>query len=120
MKLKNLLIALGVTMSLVTVVAPSAHAVNVFDQCKTDNSSEICQSKGDDASRMIKDVINLLLYILGIIAVIMIVIGGIRFTTSSGNAGQQKEARETVIYSAVGLVVALLSFAIVNVVLDAF
>lgn len=68
----------------------------------------------------IKSVINTLLFILGAIAVIMIVIGGIKYTTSNGDASNIKSAKDTILYSVIGLVVALLAFAIVNFVVDQF
>lgn len=68
----------------------------------------------------IKDVVNVLLFILGAIAVIMIIIGGIRYTTSNGDASQTKAAKDTILYAVIGLVVAILAYAIVNFVIDSF
>lgn len=68
-------------------------------------------------SNLLENVINLLLFIIGAIAVIMIIIGGIRYTTSAGDANQAKSARDTVLYSVVGLVIAIMAYAIVNFVL---
>ena len=99
---------------------PSASAVTVFDNCKDNADNAVCKSSGDQAPSMIKTVINILLYVLGIIAVIMIIVGGMRYTTSNGNASQLKEAKDTILYSVVGLVVAILSFTIVNFVLGWF
>ena len=49
----------------------------------------------------------------------MIVMGGISFATSQGDASKTTKARNTILYGVVGLVVALLAFAIVNFVLGA-
>ena len=68
----------------------------------------------------IKTVINTLLFILGAIAVIMIVIGGIKYTLSNGDASSIKSAKDTILYSVIGLVVDLLAYAIVNFVVDQF
>lgn len=68
----------------------------------------------------IKTIVGILLFVLGAIAVIMIIIGGIRYTTSNGDANQTKAAKDTILYAVVGLVVALLAYAIVNFVLDTF
>jgi multisubunit Na+/H+ antiporter MnhB subunit len=54
------------------------------------------------------------------IAVIMIVIGGIRYTTSNGDSSQVKSAKDTIMYAVIGLVVAILAYAIVNFILSAF
>lgn len=65
----------------------------------------------------IKAITNAMLIAIGVISVIMIVIGGIRYTVSGGDEKGTKGAKDTILYSIVGLVVALLAFAIVNFVL---
>ena len=54
---------------------------------------------------------------LGIVAVIMVIIGGFTYMTSQGDPGKTKKARDTILYGIIGLVIALLAFAIVNFVL---
>ena len=55
--------------------------------------------------------------VIGFIAVAMIVMGGISFATSQGDTSKVAKARNTILYGVVGLVVAILAFAIVNFVL---
>ena len=59
-------------------------------------------------------VISVMLFIVGIICVIMIIWGGINYVTSSGASDQTKRARDTIVYALVGLVVAMVSWALVN------
>ena len=73
-----------------------------------------------DLGSQVVTIVNMMLFILGAIAVVMIVIGGIRFVTSNGDASGVKGAKDTIMYSVVGLVVALMAYAIVNFVLTAF
>ncbi|MBP7760285.1 hypothetical protein KA093_00650 [Candidatus Saccharibacteria bacterium] len=68
----------------------------------------------NDVAGFVKSIINLLLYILGAIAVLMIVIGGIRYTTSGGDQSGVKGAKDTILYAVIGLVVAMMAYAIVN------
>lgn len=68
----------------------------------------------------VKSVTNVLLFILGAIAVIMIIIGGIRYATSNGDSSQTKAAKDTILYAVVGLVVAILAYAIVNFIVSSF
>lgn len=75
---------------------------------------------GKDLGGSIKVIVNMMLYLLGAIAVVMIVVGGIRYTTSNGDSGAITSAKNTILYSVVGLVVAIMAYAIVNFVLDAF
>lgn len=113
-------LALALGVSAIVLAPESVLAVNVFDQCAGNADSAVCKSQGDSASSMIKDVVNLLLYVLGIIAVIMIVVGGIRYTTSGGDSSGTKAAKDTIMYAVIGLIVAMLSFAIVNFVVGKF
>lgn len=68
----------------------------------------------------IETVVNVLLFVLGAIAVIMIVIGGIRYATSNGDSGSIKTAKDTILYAVIGLIVAIMAYAIVNFVVKAF
>ena len=65
-------------------------------------------------------IVNILLYIIGAIAVIMLIIGGIRYVTSGGNATAVTAAKNTILYAIVGIIIALLAYAIVNFVLTSF
>lgn len=62
-------------------------------------------------------IINVIVGVTGIIAVVVIVIGGILYVTSTGDATKAKRAQHTILYGIVGLIIALLAFAIVNFVL---
>ena len=106
-------IAFGVT----TLVADSASA-------QLDLESGINSAKGTGApdnvtedDGLIKKVVNLLLWAIGIISVIMIIIGGIRYATSNGDSNQVTAAKNTIMYAVIGLVIAIFAYAIVNFVL---
>lgn len=78
------------------------------------------QTGTDDFTDKVKTVVNVLLFLLGAIAVIMIIIGGIRYATSNGDAAQVKSAKDAIMYAVIGLVVAIMAYAIVNFVIGAF
>lgn len=61
---------------------------------------------------------NVLLFIIGAIAVIMIVIGGMRYVLSGGDSNQITAAKNTILYAIVGIIVAILAYAVVNFVLS--
>ena len=107
-------IAFGVT----TLVADSASA-------QLDLESGINSAKGTGApdnvtedDGLIKKVVNLLLWAIGIISVIMIIIGGIRYATSNGDSNQVTAAKNTIMYAVIGLVIAIFAYAIVYFVFD--
>lgn len=62
-------------------------------------------------------IVNILLFIIGAISVIMLIIGGIRYTISGGDSSAVTSAKNTIMYAIVGIIVAVLAFAIVNFVL---
>jgi hypothetical protein len=115
--------ALAVSLGLMGSVAAPVGAINVFDDSCTGSNARtsVCRARSqDDANSLIRDVIRVLLFIVGTVSVIMIIVGGIRYTLSNGDAGQIKSAKDTVLYAVVGLVVALLAYAIVNFVVARF
>ena len=62
-------------------------------------------------------IVNILLYIIGAVAVIMLIIGGIRYVTSGGDSSAVTAAKNTILYAIIGIIIALLAYAIVNFVL---
>ena len=73
-----------------------------------------------DPGTIFKTIVNALLYVLGAVAVIMIVLGGIKYTTSNGDASAVTSAKNTILYAVIGLLVAIFAYAIVNFVVKSF
>lgn len=76
---------------------------------------------GDDKTALsdtIESAIDLVSIIVGIIAVVMIIIGGIRFIISNGDSGKVTTARNTIIYALVGLILVAFAQVIVKFVLS--
>lgn len=66
---------------------------------------------------IVQTIINVIIGVVGVVAVVMMIIGGISFITSQGDTNKVTKARNTILYGVVGLIVAMLAFAIVNFVL---
>ena len=79
------------------------------DQCPTDLFGE---------TGVFKQITNTIIYIVGIIAVIMLIIGGIKYVISGGDAKKVTDAKNTVLYAIIGLVICFFSYAIVNFVIN--
>ena len=118
------LLALGVL-----VAAPSTAAAAPDASCGTDVgiSEGIDCSKSDDQKASLTGdegvftiITNVLLFIIGAISVIMLIIGGIRYTVSGGDSSAVTSAKNTILYAIVGIVVALLAYAVVNFVVGRF
>lgn len=119
----SLIVACLVPSSAMAVSPNSSFAqVNVFDSvCQGANRDQpICNSGQRSLSDLIGQISTTMLFLLGAIAVVMIIIGGIRYTTSGGDPQQTKAAKDTVLYAVIGLVVALLAYAIVAFIVKVF
>ena len=66
---------------------------------------------------VVRTVTNILLFFAGALSVIMLIVGGLRYTISGGNSTAVTAAKNTVLYAIVGLVVAFLAYAAINFVL---
>lgn len=70
-----------------------------------------------DEGGIFQTVANILLFLVGAIAVIMLIIGGIRYVVSGGDQSAVTGAKNTILYAIVGIVVAFLAFAAVDFVI---
>lgn len=121
------------TLSLVLaglfLVAPAAHAAD----CNTNGGSDLSISSGVDCAKgkdqptqlfgtegIFTTVTNVLLFLIGAVSVIMLIIGGIRYTVSNGDQGAVTSAKNTILYAIIGLVVAILAYAAVSFVTQQF
>ncbi len=115
--MKKFLVTIGLvaTLLLPVALAPATQAVtpDIYGGCNG-ASNEFCKNKDESAVPLVKKIVNALLLIIGVIAVIMIIIGGIMYAVSSGDTQKITKAKNTIIYAVVGLVVALFSYAIVE------
>lgn len=80
--------------------------------CSTDNTAT------DKVNGTITTVINVFSTLVGVVAVIMIIYGGMRYITSGGDSGKITSAKNTIIYALIGLVVVALAQFIVKFVLN--
>ena len=112
-------LALGVSF-----VAPALQPVDTYaltaregaDSAKTEeHPAEVTGNGG-----VFQTITNVLLFIIGAISVIMLIIGGIRYVVSGGDSSAVTSAKNTILYAIVGIIVALLAYALVNFVLTSF
>lgn len=66
-----------------------------------------------DAELVTTKILNYFIGLVGIIAVIMLVLGGFWFLTSGGNDEQATKGKKTITYAIIGIIVVVLSYAIV-------
>lgn len=121
-KLKLILAGLLVVPTVALAVAPAASAEGDFTLTNGVNSArgEGVSETASDPQTLVKQFVNIFLFAVGALSVIMLIWGGIRYTTSAGDSNKVTAAKSTVLYAIVGLVVAILAYAIVNMVIDKF
>lgn len=66
-----------------------------------------------DKGGFVTNAINTLIFVIGALSVIMIIIGGLRYVLSGGDSAGLKSAKDTILYSIIGLIVALLAYTVV-------
>lgn len=105
----------------VTLHSAPAHAIDVFTNCATTGSdSTVCSATSDKlfgAGSFWNRILETFTFVIGSLAVLMIIVGGVRYTVSGGDEKNVKAAKNTIIYAVVGLVVAILAYAIVHFVI---
>lgn len=77
---------------------------------------------GDDGQSIentVGNIIQAVIGILGLACVVIIIIGGIGYMTSSGDAGKVKKAKDTILYGVIGMVICILAFAITTFIIGA-
>jgi len=98
------------------------------DACQGVNDSSVCNDQAKDQSTannsiygpngILTKIVRLMAIAIGVVAVIVIMIAGIRFALSGGDATKVATAKSTILYAVVGLIVAALAQSIVIFVLD--
>ena len=80
--------------------------------CTTDTSA------GTTLGHILSEVINIMSILVGVICVIMIIVGGLKYVTSGGESNNVSGAKNTIMYALIGLVVVAMAQIIVHFVLS--
>lgn len=105
------------TLALLTISSiPTAFGSLISAQ---DNPSEIAGATGGTGSirELVLKIVNYALGFLGLVAVIMVIYGGFLYVTAGGEQENVDKGKKILMYSMIGIILILLSFAIVNTVL---
>lgn len=124
----SIALSLLVSFSLINL----AGATSYIPACDTSNSTSgtasntaVCQdvqtqanSGGNIVIRLISDAINVLSFLVGGVALIIIIVSGIRLVVSSGESNAVASAKSGIIAAIIGIVIVVLAQTIVILVLD--
>lgn len=128
MRLKIIIAGLFSLVATALSVAPVFAQVDpTADICRREPNAAVCETSNTARSGtnvlfgqngLITRIAQTIVFIGGILSVIMIMVGGITIATSKGEPGGINSGRTTIIYSVVGLVIAIFAQAIVTFVLQ--
>ena len=105
-----------------TAVSPVSLPVYADAKDEVKKGADMTNSGGSNQNLpdIITTIINVMLFIAAALAVIMIIYGGIRYITAHGDEKQVKVAKDTIVYSVAGLIIAILAYALVTFIFDRF
>ncbi len=89
--------------------------LDVNTDCRSGGITD--QQAQDRINKLIRTVINLFSLIVGVVSVIMIIIGGLKYITSGGDSGNVTGAKNTIVYALIGIIIVSLAQFIVRFVL---
>lgn len=120
-KFKSLLLAV-LLMAGLLVLNPTSVLAETLDCSGTDCIEKGVSDVGGDADQktlfgdpsIFNTITNTLLFLVGVISVIMLIIGGIRYVVSGGDQNAVTGAKNTILYAIIGIIVAFLAFAAVK------
>lgn len=120
-----LVLALGFGVASFAMAGPALAANNCDPNTLTIDNGAQC-AKADSAKEnlfapdgVFSVVANTLIFLVGAVAVIFLIVGGLRYVVSNGDPKNVEAAKNTILYAIVGIVVAVISFALVQFVINA-
>lgn len=72
---------------------------------------------GEELTDSVSMILSAIIGVLGFVCVVVMIIGGVNYMTSTGDAGKVKKAKDTILYGLIGLIVCVLAFALVQFVI---
>lgn len=123
--------ALGVLLLLASPKFASAAVDPFVDACNdaaVSGGSSICQDKNTSQTAssnsifgpdgIVGKVLQIIVFLTGVLSVIMIMLAGFTYITGSGDPNTLSGAKKTILYSCIGLVVAIFAQGIVSIVIN--
>jgi len=108
--------ALALMLTAALPISQTASALTMAEGATAAKSPEQ-QASLFDPGGLFQEISNVALFLLGAVSVLMLIYGGIRYTISGGDSAAVTSAKNTILYAIVGIIVALLAYAIVSFVI---
>lgn len=112
---------IGISVATLAISVPFPVGACTGVDCAIDgaNVAKTGSNRSDSLGEVFGIISKVLLFIVGAVSVVMIILGGLRYTTSNGDSQNIQSAKNTILYAVIGLVVAILGYAIVEYVISA-
>ncbi len=119
--LKQALIVLGLMVGSLSMLSMFGFVANAALLNATDVPGSVTEASGGQTSLrgLILTIVDYFLGFLGLLAVIMVIYGGVTYVSSAGNDEAVGKAKKIIMYALIGIVIILLSFVVVKAVLEA-
>ncbi len=120
-KLGKTIVFVTAITSLALVVFPVAAQITQLDSSDCGQFGIKCsgnETAESFAKQTIPTIINAFLVLIGIVAAIYLVLGGLRYIRSEGDEGEAEKAKNTILSAVIGIIVIGLSALIVNFAID--
>jgi hypothetical protein len=131
---RNVIKVVAIALFAVPVIAPAATYAATAPSDQVNLSNNLCNganlefggtcdtsndtsNSSDKLNKILTASINILSLVVGVISVVMIIVGGLKYIMSGGDSGNVTGAKNTILYAVVGLVIVALAQFIVRFVL---
>lgn len=117
--LTQALIVLAIMVGALSTFNLAANAAGILNS--TDNLGAVSDATGGQTSLrgLVLTIVNYFLGFLGLLAVIMVIYGGVTYVSSAGNDEAVGKAKKIIMYALIGIIIILLSFVVVKAILGA-
>jgi len=112
-------IAAAVSLLMVTSASAAGFNMGISDGAAAargiDQATDLFGQTG-----IFRTITDVMLFLIGAISVIMLIIGGLRYVVSGGDSTAVQNAKNTILYAVVGIIVAILAYAVISFVITSF
>ncbi len=113
----KLILAILISGTVAFTGVSSVSAITLKEGVESMRCDTYCPASLFDEDGFFRRISNIIISVVSAIAIIMLIVGGIKYVVSGGDSKKVTDAKNTLLYAIIGLVVCIISFAIIQFVL---